>query len=223
MVISDNFYPTIHITLKRLIEEKAKRDNINFTAYQLAQALDMPRSIIAKLTHIEKEKRVINPRIETLLKIVDFFRADGFNITLDDLIGSKSTSVEISSQQIVSEQNFSISIYSLESKKHEEIGTIEIKMPRKNKNVFGLISDQDTAPFFKAGSIFIVDPDIPLEHDHLIALRLQDSDKLEIRKYCVDKTKIILAALDNPQKSIILMPTVRCEILGVIIQINAKT
>lgn len=57
--------PFIHLTLRKLIEEKSKCDNVKFTACQLAQALSMPRSMITKLTHPDKSKRVINPRIET--------------------------------------------------------------------------------------------------------------------------------------------------------------
>src|SRR6188472_954785 len=87
--------PTIHLTLKNLIEEKAKRDNAKFTACQLAEALGMPRSMITKLTHYDKSKRVLNPRIDTLIKIVDFFRADGFNVTLDDLIGRRTKTINI--------------------------------------------------------------------------------------------------------------------------------
>lgn len=224
MVISDDFYPLIHITLKRLIDEKSKRDNVKFTACQLAHALDMPRSIITKLTHSEKTKRVTNPRIDTLIKIVDFFRSDGFNITLEDLIGMKPLSIDIGSQQIDSQSEIaSIPIYSFNNKKNESIGTIDIKISKKNKNVFGLYSDRNMEPVFKSGSIFIINPDIPLEHDNLIAMKTSHSQTIEIRKYLFDKNKIVLKSLDNAEKSIILMPTTQCEILGVVIQVNAKT
>lgn len=210
--------------LKRLIDEKSKRDNEKFTAYQLAHALDMPRSIITKLTHSEQAKRVTNPRIDTLIKIVDFFRSDGFNITLEDLIGMKPSSIDIGSQQIDSQSEMtSIPVYSFNNKKNQPIGTVDIKISKKNKNVFGLHSDRNMEPVFKSGSIFIINPDIPLEHDNLIAMKTSRSKSIEIRKYLLDKNKIILKSLDNTEKSIILMPTTQCEILGVVIQVNAKT
>ena len=61
--------------IRRLIAQKAARDGRNFNVSQLAKAVNIAHSILVKLLHLDPEKRVTNPRIETLIKIVDFFSA----------------------------------------------------------------------------------------------------------------------------------------------------
>src|SRR3990167_10553215 len=97
---SNSFTTSIHLVLRNLIEQKSKRDQIKFTSAQLANALSMPRSMITKLTHLDESKRVINPRIDTLLKIVEFFRSDGFNITINDLLGITTKSIDVQNQKV---------------------------------------------------------------------------------------------------------------------------
>lgn len=223
MVPANNSHLSIHVTLKKLINEKSKRDNVKFTACQLAHALNMPRSIITKLTHTDNSKRVTNPRIDTLIKIVDFFRADGFNVTLEDLIGMKSNTIDINEQNLLQQTETSVSIYSLDNVSNEKIGSINIKISTKSKNVFGLYANQDIEPFFKKGSIFIIDPDAQIESDNLIAIKTAFSTKIQIRKYLLEKNKVILKSFNPDEKNIILMPTTQCEVIGVVIQVNAKT
>lgn len=220
MVVSEDFQHSIHLTLKRLIEEKSKRDKIKFTACQLAQALGMPRSIITKLTHQNKTKRVMNPRIDTLMKIVDFFKTDGFDITVEDLLGVE---INIKDNYLIGHhQVVTIPVYSLNRK--NKLGVIDIKLPAKqNKDIIALYSDKDIKPFFKAGSIFIIDLNARLENDNLIAIKLAHTRDIQIKKYCSHKNKIILKSLDEKEKDIILMPTTQCEIIGIIVQVNANT
>lgn len=78
---------TISRVIKELIDQKSSKDNAPFTASQLADAIDVHRSVITKLIQQESKNRVTNPRIETLIKIVQFFRNDGLEISLDDLVG----------------------------------------------------------------------------------------------------------------------------------------
>ena len=71
--------------LRALLDAKTQRDQTPFTVYQLAKAIEMPHSILVKLMHEDPSKRVYNPRIETLMRIVSFFQQDGFAVTLDSL------------------------------------------------------------------------------------------------------------------------------------------
>src|SRR3990167_9854928 len=105
---------SIHTELKKLIELKSQRDQIKFTAAQLAYALNMPRSMITKLTHSDLSKRVTNPRIDTLLKIVDFFKKAGFNINIDQLLGNKNL-IDIQNQMSTQLITKSISLFSFDS------------------------------------------------------------------------------------------------------------
>lgn len=215
---------SIHLTLKKLIKSKAERDNCKFTAAQLAQALGMPRSIITKLTHPDSSKRVNNPRIDTLIKIVDFFRADGFQISLDDLIGTKQSVVDVKSIQNPTYQYvYDIAVFSLENQNLKKIGEIDVKLDAHSRNSFGLRVEKEIWPFLKSGSIIIINPDLPLENNHLIALFDTNSNDLLIKKYFVEKNSIVLKSLNPLEKDIKLMPTFSCKILGVITQANIKT
>lgn len=208
--MQNNISTSIHIVLKELIEAKSKRDKIKFTSYQLANALSMPRSIISKLTNPDESKRILNPRIETLIKIVDFFREDGFDITIDDLLKKKTD------KYIANIGTYSLS--NLDSK----IGNVQISTSSNSTNLVALHAEKDISPFFKSGSIFIVDRDKNPEHENLIAIKFSNSEEVQIKKYLRDRNKIILQSLDYQAKDSVLLPTEECTIVGVIVQVNAK-
>lgn len=224
MKILNNFNSSLHTVIRDLIELKSQKDNNPFTASQLAAALGMPRSMITKLTHTDKSKRVTNPRIDTLLKIVEFFKADGFNITIDDLLGVQSKTIEINHNDQIKYYPSTIAIHSLDNK-NNKLGTIEVNLniDPQSKNIFALRANCDIKPFFKTGSIFIIDGDMTPENDTLIAIKLDTSNEIFIKKYLIEKNKILLKSFDNDEKDIVLMPTAQCEIIGVVIQVNAKT
>lgn len=81
-----NYEKNISNSIRALIECKSKRDQTPFTIYKLAKALGMPHSVLIKLIHTDENKRVHNPRIDTLTKIVNFFKQDGFQISIDDVL-----------------------------------------------------------------------------------------------------------------------------------------
>lgn len=224
MKISNNFTTSIHQVLRDLIEEKSKRDKIKFTSAQLANALCMPRSMITKLTHFDESKRVTNPRIDTLLKIVEFFRSDGFNITINDLLGITTKSVSVQDQKALT-QNIArkITLYPFHSELNKKLGTIDIKISGYFKNIFALYTDKDIEPFFKKGSIFIVDPNQAPEDDTLVAVNFQNIGEVKIKKYHIKNNKRSLISLDSNEDKILLTPHLKCKIIGVIIQVNAKT
>src|SRR3990167_9006077 len=140
---------SIHIELKKLIELKSQRDQIKFTAAQLANALNMPRSMITKLTHPDLLKRVINPRIDTLLEIVEFFKEDGFNINIDNLLGTKNL-IDIQDQVTPSQIAVkTIPLFSFDSDMKNQLGVIDINLSSDSKNMVALLSDHDIKPLFK--------------------------------------------------------------------------
>jgi hypothetical protein len=221
--VQNNLSTSIHIVLKDLIEAKSKRDNIKFTSYQLANELSMPRSIITKLTHPDKTKRISNPRIETLIKIVDFFKKDGFDITIDDLLRAKKKPIDIQALQVTkSSQLLTTAIYSLVNT-DMMLGTIEIELSQAANNVIALYTENDIAPFFKSGTVFIINSDLKPEHNNLIALQTDHTKQVHIKRYVEENNKKKLKSLEEGQEDIVLMPTQSYKILGVIIQVNAKT
>jgi hypothetical protein len=223
MEIINNFGTSLHEVLKILIQEKSKRDKIVFTASQLAAALGMPRSMITKLTHQDKSKRVTNPRIDTLLKIVDFFKADGFQITIEDLLGIKAKTIEIDDVAQIKHPT-TISLYELDNK-NKKLGTINIELAiaAQSNNLFALQASRDIKPFFKTGSIFIIDKGLMPENDTLVAVQLDASHKIQIKKYYRIKSKTTLKSLDASEKDIVIMPTTQYKIIGIVIHANVKT
>jgi len=221
--VKNNFNFSLHLVLKDLIEEKSNRDQVKFTSSQLATALCMPRSMITKLTHPDESKRVMNPRIDTLLKIVDFFRADGFNITIDDLLGITKKSVDVQEQNILSQSIIKkIPLYSFNAISNKKIGTIDIKTSCKSRNLLAYYTNEDIKPFFKKGSIFIIDKDQQLDDDTLVAILSKKTMEIKIKKYHIENKKQILKPLDPSDKQIII-PNQFFEVVGVVIQVNAKT
>jgi hypothetical protein len=215
----------IHITIKELIERKSKRDGSPFTIYQLAKALNMPHSMLIRLIHPDLVKRVNNPRIDTLSRIVEFFRADGFNITIDDLlVGFKTRpAVNIQSQVVDSVKIQKIvPLYSLDTILNK-IGTVDVNLMENSNNIIALLSDEDIKPIFKRGSIFIIDTELKPKDDTLVAAKIENHDKILLRKFYQIGNKKILKSYNDKTNLITLLPTMQYSILGVVIQIYAKT
>ena len=179
MELTNNYQ--IHHTLRNLIENKVARDKQNFSICQLAKALDMPHSMLVKLIHPDPAKRVMNPRIDTLAKIVSFFKNDGFDVSIDDLLGvPRAKTIELTKQIVnLSQQN--IPIYSFEYDPENKIGETTIQLVDSSKDIISLLSDQEIKPFFKKGSLFVIDKSMPLENDQLVAVKVFDYQKVLIK------------------------------------------
>lgn len=215
----------IRLALKELIEMKSKRDNSNFTISQLANEIGMPHSILSKLTHSDPLRRVTNPRIETIKKIVHFFRKDGFDITIDNLLKGieHKPTINVEHQDNITVVKKHIPLFLLDSALKNSIGSVEIDLTSHSNNLIALVSDEFIEPLFKRGSVFIIDKMATPKNDNLVAVRIQDHQKILIRKYTIENNKIILKQRDNDTSPIILMPTISYCILGVVVQANIKT
>jgi Peptidase S24-like len=215
----------IHLTLRTLMKMKSARDGVNFTLYRLAKSLNMPHSVLLRLIHLEPTKRVNNPRIDTLFKIVEFFKLDGFNITVNDLLMGLSNKSEMTIQD---QQPFSFNnetelpLYSFNANKLEKIGQIQIKLSTQAKDLIVLLSEEEIKPIFKKGSIFIIDPNTKLENDSLIAVKIENNHQILIKKIKFEPNKTLLITYDTNTSPLILNPRLH-SILGVVVQVNAKT
>ena len=219
---SINYNGELHLTLRELIDLKSRRDGKIFTIYQLAKAINMPHSILIKLTHQDPTKRVNNPRIDTLTKIIDFFKSDGFAVTIDSLFTGHNET-DIQSQSIITNDiEKIIQVFSLNNDQ-TKIGTINIEISSEHKNIIAFLSDNDVNPFFKAGSIFIIDREVAPCDNNLIAAKLENHSHILIKKLLICGHKKYLVSLDNNNDKIQLLPTTHCTIIGVIVRVNAKT
>lgn len=215
----------IHLTLRSLMEMKSARDGVNFTLYRLAKSLNMPHSVLLRLIHLEPSKRVNNPRIDTLYKIVEFFKLDGFNITINDLLMGFNDPDEIFIQNqpsISFNAERKLPLYSFNSAKLDKIGEVKIKLSTQAKNLIALQSDKEIKPIFKKGSIFIIDPDARLENDNLVAVKAEKQNYILIKKIQIETKRIIMTNYDNSTDPIFLNPQLH-SIIGVVVQVNAKT
>lgn len=215
----------IHVTLKTLMQMKSERDSVVFTLYQLAKYLNMPHSILARLTHPQPSKRVKNPRVDTLFKIVEFFKLDGFNITVNDLlIGLEEKSeIKIRDQQLPTFlTEVELPLYSFSAVDQTQIGNIQIKLANMTGNTIALLSEKAIKPLFKKGSIFIIDTKTNPKDDSLVAVKTENNKNILIRKLYIDKDKKLLKSYDNNTSPVILNPRIH-SIIGVVIHVNAKT
>lgn len=211
----------IHLVLKDLIDRKSKRDHSTFSLSALAKAINMPHSILSKLMHEDPSRRVSNPRLDTLCKIVHFFKKDGFNITLDELLeGLKQPPLEIPSSHVA--ERTSVPLYFLDSDLTQKIGSVELDLQNKSGNIIAFVSDEYIPPMFKKGSTFVVDQDAEPEHNTMVAAQLPGHEKILIRKLFIAGNKLELKIHDADPSPISLMPTMQYRIIGVVTQVNAK-
>ena len=215
----------IHLTLRTLMQMKSARDGVNFTLYRLAKTLNMPHSVLLRLIHLEPTKRVNNPRIDTLHKIVEFFKLDGFNITVNDLLMGLSSELEMTiqdQQPFFLNKETELPLYSFNATKQDKIGQIQIKLNTTAKDLIALLSEEEIKPIFKKGSIFIIDSHATLENDSLVAVKIENNRQILIRKINLETNTTLLMAYDNSTPPLILNPQLH-SILGVVVQVNAKT
>lgn len=214
----------IYITIKTLMQLKSERDGTTFTLYQLAKAINMPHSVLVRLLHHQPSKRVNNPRIDTLSKIVGFFKTDGFNVTVNDLLIGLC---EKSKRNIQTEKinsfltEVKLPLYTFDAVQPKKIGTASIKLTTIPNSAVAFLSDEAIQPLFKQGSIFIVDTKLKPKKDSLVAVKLEKNPKILIRKFHIERNKKWIKSIDDSIDPVILDQTYH-SIIGVIIQINAK-
>lgn len=209
----------IHSALKQLIDLKSKRDHSHFSLSQLARAIDMPHSILSKLTHEDPARRVSNPRVDTLSKIVDFFKRDGFEVTIDALLGKQA----IKAIQEQPKRKLLIPLYFLDSDLSNRFGSFEYDGPGELENLIALVADDYIEPMFKKGSVFVVDISIKPVEGTLVAVKLPGHEKLLLRKLFMNAGKISLKLYDKDHSPLELMPSEQCQIIGAVVQVTAKT
>ncbi|MDF1795028.1 MAG: S24 family peptidase [Coxiellaceae bacterium] len=227
MELSSHYPSNIHNALRALIDQKSIRDKKKFTIYQLAKALEMPHSMLVKLTHSDPNKRVTNPRIETLTKIVNFFRQDGFEISINDLLSEFITNtrcINVADQiaETLEEQK-TIPLYTMNDGFKKPANNIEISLEKNVNCSFALLSNEDIKPIFKKGSIFIVDKNAEPENDTLVAVTSKSSNRVIIRKLYIEGHKYILRSYDKKAPTIEMKPSNNYQIIGVIVHVNART
>lgn len=219
-----NGYPGLHEAISNLLKLKSERDRIEFTCNKLANAIGVPASVLTRLTHPDPEKRVNDPRINTLLKIVDFFRTDGFNVSLDTLLGIQAQGVEIEDQPLDAlTHEVKLPLYSLSLGESRQIGKVELNIAVPySPSIMAFYAEDDLKPIFKKGSIFVIDKQQALANNNLIAIRVEDSGPVIVRRYLREGNTEFIQELDSNNKAD-FKSLQGSLVIGVIVQIDAKT
>lgn len=218
----------ISSSLRQLIKLKSVKDGVPFTINKLATALNMPHSILFKLMHTDSEKRITNPKIETLSRIVSFFKSEGFNITIDDLLyGINANAIDVQTQPISANNIIrSIPLVSLESPSNPmTIGHVKLSVPYDLDNLLATEVDEDLTSIIKKGSLFVINVNATPKSGNLIAVRFTRSPgSIQFKKIFYDGNYTIFKSLNEKSKDITSSSPDEYVISGVVvqIQINAK-
>ena len=117
----------------------------------------------------------------------------------------------------------SIPIYTFDGETDIEKSTITLPIGDSNKNLIGLLAEQDIEPIFKKGSVFVVNKDLTPEDGNLIAIKIEPNGLVLIRKFHKKNNKINVSLFDKFEEKIDLSTLKYYVILGVVIQVIAKT
>ncbi len=182
--MSDNpttlIYPSdVAAALKKLIELKSIRDNVKFTASQLAKAIDVDRSLIQRIL----KGKVQNPRIDTLIRITQYFIDEGFSLTVDDLTQWQTQVIDVREQAAMIEEVNTFPLYHSNKFLGHAFATATLKAPRASPSTVAIYVDEDLGPDCPIGSIFIVDMLREPKNSNLIAVRLHKTPGVLVRRY----------------------------------------
>lgn len=139
-----------------LIKQKSARDGTVFSKRALAEAIGVNISMISRTTNEDLSKRSI-PNIPLLIKIVQFFKDDGFNITIDDLLNFQPNKLYFNHQSGESlTQGVTVNLYEMLSSS-SSYSSININVANRKNDLFAVKSDFSIPPVFKKGTVFVVD------------------------------------------------------------------
>lgn len=201
------------IVITKLIHAKEARDGRRFTPATLARQINVDRSLIQRILNSE----VKNPRMDTLIKITQYFVKEGFNLRIDDLIGLSHNTVDVTDQPLIEETAITLPLYQMEPFEGIKIGSTSVTMPNPSPGLIAMVSTKEIKPMFKPGSLFIIDTLKKPIHNHLVAIKNNTT---------VDICKLIQSDHSLKSKSLeseIINIPLKNNILGVVVRINAKT
>lgn len=211
----------IHDNIREFINLKSLRDNKKFTASQLADAIGVPHSVLVKLLHKDPEKRVKNPRIDTLVKIVAFFQKDGFDISIDSLLGK--TTVKLEDTQELRFKTLTLPCFPANRSGISKSSSFkEIEIPESVETPFITELSEDITSLFKKGTLLIIDKSQAPIDNCLLMIKDKEANEIMIRKFAISGEEKILLCLDNNQNNLLFKKNVH-DVLGVIVHAQIST
>ncbi|MGQ3892594.1 S24 family peptidase [Legionella sp. CNM-4043-24] len=174
--------------------------------------------------HPDKDKRMTNPTIGTLIKIVDFFKADGIPVSIDDFVGTRKTIVNVQEQALEPlTHTKTVPVCNWYGGQEQSDIRINVCENEQNINLIAFIAEEDFKPIFKKGSVFIVNKDVRPENDNIVGIKLEVDGKILIKKLHKNNNRLFVSRFENDLEEIELSPEQYYDIIGVVVQIIAKT
>lgn len=203
--------------LKKLIELKSIRDNVPFTASKLAKELKVDRSLIGRIL----KGGIQNPRIDTLLKITQYFINEDFNLTVDHLTQWQTQVIAVQEQAMLIEETNTFPLYHSNEFLGRAFATATLTAPRASPSTVAIYADDNLGPLCLIGSIFIVDMLRRPEDRNLIAVRLNKAAGILVRRYFRnDHGSIVLRGSTPDIPDIIMNDKNDVVIIGVVTSTN---
>lgn len=205
--------------LTKLISAKTLRDKKRFTPSALSNALGLKRSVIQRLVHPDPEKRVTNPRVDTLMKIVNFFREDGFNISLDHFT-SGSLEQDTQNGEHVLKLQKTIELYPSAVSLSQGYEAVELKLLSDIKRPLAYMPAEGSVPFFQDGMVYVMETDEnPDPNANQTIIVKTGRDSVVIGKYSQENNQSVVTPLIHEQAPVQLSSGNDHTILGVVKQI----
>ena len=211
-------YPSdVAAGLQKLIELKSIRDNVAFTASKLAKAIDVDRSLIQRIL----KGKVQNPRIDTLIKITQYFVDEDFSLTVDDLTQWETQVVAVQEQAMTIEETNTFPLYHSSEFNGNPFATATVRAPRASPSTVAILADVNMGSICPENSIFIVDMLREPAQGNLVAIRLGKEDGIIVRRYFkMENSSPVLKGQTPDVPDIIMDEQHEVTIIGVVTRTN---
>nr|BFD33690.1 hypothetical protein GTC16762_33090 [Pigmentibacter ruber] len=218
MAAWDSVENTHHIQnqIIKLINLKKDKDS-NFSLNALAEAIDVSSSVFYRLLSNDETKKTKYISKMVLKKIANYFQNNGYNISLDDILGVKKIYTEDVS--IIPKKTLkNIPVYSPSDSKEALFYTdTDIDIKYINDKIFGFKFDDFIKPIFNEGSIWFVNINKKPENDTICAIKYKD--KISLKRILINGKRILLGSIDKESSQIEEL-NINYEILGEIIKVK---
>lgn len=206
------------MAIQSLLDLKSDRDNVSFTPYKLAKAIKVDRSLIQRIINGDVE----NPRIDTLMKIIQFFSNDGFKVTLDDVLKWEANIENVQGQALCEGSPQTLPLYQMENFNGEPIASTTMILPKTSPGTVAVLSSKNIKPIFTPGSVFVVDMLKQPEHENLVMIRLNSDKQILLKKWIIKNNEIFLYD-HTDDSSCSLHEFKNLKTIGVVTRVNIKT
>ena len=149
--------------------------------------------------------KVQNPRIDTLIKITQYFIGEDFSLTVDDLMQWHTQVIGVQEQAALIEETNTFPLYHSNEFLGHAFATATLTAPRASLSTVAIYADDNMGPMCPLGSIFIVDMLREPQNGNLIAVRLNKAPGILVRRYFKTEHEPVVLKGPTPDVPAIIM------------------